>query len=145
MHGDAGHFGRETNQHQQEYNTTQSFGRDEIRAGIHQDEIKRLACDITDPTHIVVEVHYKNACEHEDAGCKCVDEELLCRVATVFTTPHENEEEHWNQGQFPKHVEYEQIEADEDTDECTFHHQNEAVEVSTLLCIPFHNHGDWNQ
>ena len=88
VNGYARHFRRKANEHQQEDDTAQSFGRDEIRLVGHQDEIERFPCDVSSPTRIVVEVHHKDACEHEDAGCEGIDEELLSSVSTILTTPH---------------------------------------------------------
>ena len=80
--------------------------------------------------------------QHDDRGRERVDEELLRSVLSVVAAPLEDEEEHRNQGQFPEHVEHEQVQSDEDTDECTAHHQHEREVHGSVLFVPRGNDGD---
>ncbi len=74
--------------------------------------------------------------QHHDRCGKGVDEELLRSVPAVFPTPIEDEEEHWNERQFPEHIEHEQVKGYEDTDQCTAHQQNGWEVGCTVFLMP---------
>ena len=59
--------------------------------------------------------------QHHDRGREGVDEELLRSVPSVLPTPVQDQEEHWNQRQFPEHIEHEQVKGDEHPDQCAAH------------------------
>ena len=91
------------------------------------------------------EVHGDQTQQHDDRGGEGVDEELLRSILSVVATPFEDEEEHRNQGQLPEHVEHEQVERHEDTDERTTHHQDQREIDGCVLLVPRGDDGHGQQ
>ncbi len=91
------------------------------------------------------EVHRHQTQEHDNRGGEGVDEELLRGVLAVVSTPLENEEEHWNQRQFPEHIEHEQVKRNEHANERTAHHQHQREVHGCVLFMPGCNDGNGQQ
>ena len=75
-----------------------------------------------------MEVHHENSNEHNYASSESVDEELHRSISPVLSAPHQNQQEHWNQGQLPENVEHEQVEYYEDTEQRSLHYEQERME-----------------
>ena len=90
-------------------------------------------------------VHGNQSKQHHDRRGKGVDEELLRSVLAVFSTPFEDEEEHWNECQLPEDIEHEQVQSDKDADQCTSHHEYEWEVHGCVLFIPRSNDGNGQQ
>ena len=143
-------FDQETDHQHHEENLLQAFTEEPIAAvdrlsvGRQGRNVKRTACPSACVRQVLwlEEVHRDQAQEHDHRGGEGVDEELLRSVLSIVPAPFEDKEEHGNQGQFPKDVEHEQVEGDENADERTAHHENQREVHGGVLFVPRRNNGD---
>ena len=83
--------------------------------------------------------------QHHNRGCEGVDEELLRSVLSVLATPVQDQEEHWNQCQFPEHIEHEQVKGHEHTNQSATHQEKGWEVCCTVFLVPCSDDGHWKQ